>query len=112
MIRRPPRSTLFPYTTLFRSCRRHGISNRLRGEKANLTCTRSAEASREFIGRLPSGPHTADLRDRLAHSGRSRNTPAPPAQERYRPARVGPERPASEQATETKEIWLAHRDAP
>src|SRR3712207_8084335 len=25
MIRRPPRSTLFPYTTLFRSCsRRHG----------------------------------------------------------------------------------------
>src|SRR2546422_8023948 len=24
MIRRPPRSTLFPYTTLFRSCDRHG----------------------------------------------------------------------------------------
>src|SRR2546425_7671179 len=24
MIRRPPRSTLFPYTTLFRSFRRHG----------------------------------------------------------------------------------------
>src|SRR5256885_14193221 len=24
MIRRPPRSTLFPYTTLFRSARRHG----------------------------------------------------------------------------------------
>src|SRR2546425_7453484 len=24
MIRRPPRSTLFPYTTLFRSCRRGG----------------------------------------------------------------------------------------
>src|SRR5256885_9800818 len=24
MIRRPPRSTLFPYTTLFRSCRRRG----------------------------------------------------------------------------------------
>src|SRR5256885_12679038 len=23
MIRRPPRSTLFPYTTLFRSCRTH-----------------------------------------------------------------------------------------
>src|SRR2546430_12991010 len=28
MIRRPPRSTLFPYTTLFRSC---GICNRRRG---------------------------------------------------------------------------------
>src|SRR5258705_4292020 len=24
MIRRPPRSTLFPYTTLFRSCRNNG----------------------------------------------------------------------------------------
>src|SRR2546427_8454708 len=26
MIRRPPRSTLFPYTTLFRSCRRTSAS--------------------------------------------------------------------------------------
>src|SRR2546430_6009205 len=30
MIRRPPRSTLFPYTTLFRSCRSHpGIGHQL-----------------------------------------------------------------------------------
>src|SRR6202171_6783435 len=28
MIRRPPRSTLFPYTTLFRSRRRHGRGRR------------------------------------------------------------------------------------
>src|SRR3712207_6973411 len=28
MIRRPPRSTLFPYTTLFRSCRRRGATRR------------------------------------------------------------------------------------
>src|SRR5215204_6903083 len=36
MIRRPPRSTLFPYTTLFRSpCRRRGPSRpRLRGPPA------------------------------------------------------------------------------
>src|SRR2546422_7848766 len=27
MIRRPPRSTLFPYTTLFRSCARLGINS-------------------------------------------------------------------------------------
>src|SRR2546422_7012436 len=27
MIRRPPRSTLFPYTTLFRSIHRHGSPN-------------------------------------------------------------------------------------
>src|SRR6266567_9549115 len=29
MIRRPPRSTLFPYTTLFRSCRRPGSPSRV-----------------------------------------------------------------------------------
>src|SRR5689334_25200126 len=34
MIRRPPRSTLFPYTTLFRSCR----SARLRRQAAGLEC--------------------------------------------------------------------------
>src|SRR2546421_6977783 len=34
MIRRPPRSTLFPYTTLFRSsARAHGLTN---GETARL----------------------------------------------------------------------------
>src|SRR5438876_6523668 len=34
MIRRPPRSTLFPYTTLFRSQSRiaNGVRNRLNGE--------------------------------------------------------------------------------
>src|SRR2546428_5392791 len=31
MIRRPPRSTLFPYTTLFRSRRSHGCTMRFRG---------------------------------------------------------------------------------
>src|SRR2546429_4725869 len=30
MIRRPPRSTLFPYTTLFRSCRKRLTDSRLR----------------------------------------------------------------------------------
>src|SRR3712207_7175525 len=29
MIRRPPRSTLFPYTTLFRSSERDGVADRL-----------------------------------------------------------------------------------
>src|SRR5258707_10550119 len=44
MIRRPPRSTLFPYTTLFRSLRgelrraagRHGARDRLRREVRRL----------------------------------------------------------------------------
>src|SRR2546422_7251392 len=32
MIRRPPRSTLFPYTTLFRSIARHGLARPGGGE--------------------------------------------------------------------------------
>src|SRR2546422_11368676 len=37
MIRRPPRSTLFPYTTLFRSCRpRTGRPARPRAGRASL----------------------------------------------------------------------------
>src|SRR5256885_11117141 len=34
MIRRPPRSTLFPYTTLFRSARLSGFASRRRGPRA------------------------------------------------------------------------------
>src|SRR5258708_22201717 len=35
MIRRPPRSTLFPYTTLFRSDRLHGAREHRRGDTAS-----------------------------------------------------------------------------
>src|SRR3712207_8120518 len=35
MIRRPPRSTLFPYTTLFRSLRGDAPQRRLRGARAD-----------------------------------------------------------------------------
>src|SRR5438445_5298821 len=47
MIRRPPRSTLFPYTTLFRSqlclcrdCRRHSASHRGRARERDRKSTR------------------------------------------------------------------------
>src|SRR5690349_22692944 len=33
MIRRPPRSTLFPYTTLFRSARRPAVASGRRGRR-------------------------------------------------------------------------------
>src|SRR5258708_17804045 len=36
MIRRPPRSTLFPYTTLFRSCRRKLLRDLAKDFKGNL----------------------------------------------------------------------------
>src|SRR5436190_18131875 len=52
MIRRPPRSTLFPYTTLFRSCRRPlspwRSSARDRGPSASGLSCRSEELTSEF----------------------------------------------------------------
>src|SRR2546430_7317347 len=55
MIRRPPRSTLFPYTTLFRSLLEHRV---------RLLPGRSAQvqgAAREQDGRHRSEEHTSEL---------------------------------------------------
>src|SRR5437773_9051870 len=64
MIRPPPRSTLFPYTTLFRSCgwRRPPPSWPLPGRRCNDPAPgRSAEAS--GLPRIPprSEEHTSEL---------------------------------------------------
>src|SRR2546422_4584355 len=56
MIRRPPRSTLFPYTTLFRSPIRRAKSSKA------LRCTRSSSGLAE--GRR-SEEHTSELQSRL-----------------------------------------------
>src|SRR3712207_7616260 len=40
MIRRPPRSTLFPYTTLFRSCRGHAPA----ADRGDVVAAAAAEA--------------------------------------------------------------------
>src|SRR3712207_9116995 len=48
MIRRPPRSTLFPYTTLFRSGTLHGLGSALR-----LVLHRAGCALRAVLGRGP-----------------------------------------------------------
>src|SRR2546425_12661378 len=58
MIRRPPRSTLFPYTTLFRSCRpdRQRVARRSRGmgwRKGRACDSRSANPRSE--------EHTSEL---------------------------------------------------
>src|SRR2546429_5356437 len=58
MIRRPPRSTLFPYTTLFRS-RRGCPSARARGP-----CSARGRAARTFPSRR-SEEHTSELQSRL-----------------------------------------------
>src|SRR2546422_8305998 len=77
MIRRPPRSTLFPYTTLFRSDLNVVLADRLtvehRVERHGLVDLRRREAqqSRDFLHRrlgqvaLRSEEHTSELQSRL-----------------------------------------------
>src|SRR3712207_8680410 len=50
MIRRPPRSTLFPYTTLFRSLERHERDHEVRAERELAA-----------VGRAAVGEHLTDL---------------------------------------------------
>src|SRR5260370_26096572 len=66
MIRRPPRSTLFPYTTLFRSatCRRRPTS---RGWSRRNRATRRRSYSGRYSGRqsIRSEEHTSELQSHL-----------------------------------------------
>src|SRR5215510_15641431 len=67
MIRRPPRSTLFPYTTLFRSLA-HGPAGAARGRRSR--CARAARLLRATLDRRPdrrrqrSEEHTSELQSR------------------------------------------------
>src|SRR2546427_4355625 len=66
MIRRPPRSTLFPYTTLFRSCafasRRRAVDSKAGEISANF-CTRWRIAAKSAFASGPqrSEEHTSEL---------------------------------------------------
>src|SRR5438445_2883499 len=51
MIRRPPRSTLFPYTTLFRSCRGERARGEARRRRGHLLWRRSEEHTSELQSR-------------------------------------------------------------
>src|SRR6266496_6034655 len=63
MIRRPPRSTLFPYTTLFRSPGGNSPSGRFRrsNENASLCAIRNSQPA-NLAGR--SEEHTSELQSR------------------------------------------------
>src|SRR5690348_17653556 len=63
MIRRPPRSTLFPYTTLFRSCPPTGSSSGSREMVGRHCATRSVSTSRPNRSRTStrSEEHTSEL---------------------------------------------------
>src|SRR5260370_24666084 len=66
MIRRPPRSTLFPYTTLFRSAVRPRRDRR-RGQAtlSGLSRRRPARPRRRAGRRLRSEEHTSELQSHL-----------------------------------------------
>src|SRR2546427_7991760 len=67
MIRRPPRSTLFPYTTLFRSqrtrCTRRVFPARtaVSRERLNLTCVPGLEQVGQYRTEYRSEEHTSEL---------------------------------------------------
>src|SRR2546429_6210513 len=68
MIRRPPRSTLFPYTTLFRSS--HGYIDSPRSRPAGRVSIQSLLAGRGALenhrpGNRRSEEHTSELQSRL-----------------------------------------------
>src|SRR2546429_3724490 len=74
MIRRPPRSTLFPYTTLFRSRgqRRERISEsgagnpeRVRSLVDRLECRRGSDDLHDRVIPDRSEEHTSELQSRL-----------------------------------------------
>src|SRR3712207_8366785 len=70
MIRRPPRSTLFPYTTLFRSRRGHPHRLALAAavEVVGVHGARPGEAlpveAHPLVGRCRSEEHTSELQSR------------------------------------------------
>src|SRR3712207_8849204 len=76
MIRRPPRSTLFPYTTLFRSYKAFKHVAGLLGETLHQEATRfprQVALEGQFAAMLPElvWKHTPDQFARLAEAARS-----------------------------------------
>src|SRR5258705_10088104 len=57
MIRRPPRSTLFPYTTLFRSLRGRGLAARTPPQRRGALLRLHADRSEEHTSELQSLRH-------------------------------------------------------
>src|SRR2546421_9442538 len=75
MIRRPPRSTLFPYTTLFRSqqlqsvrdgsaLQDHHASHRHAGDRHLAVLRAGRHAARRGVNRRRSEEHTSELQSR------------------------------------------------
>src|SRR3712207_7444127 len=69
MIRRPPRSTLFPYTTLFRSDGRRGGEGGTAGRGRPLPPARHADRGGRHAGLVLRGAEQAQRDARPAHAG-------------------------------------------
>src|SRR2546422_3787491 len=65
MIRRPPRSTLFPYTTLFRSARLHIERYWSRNEPCEVVCCWGIDPALFIAASQRSEEHTSELQSRL-----------------------------------------------
>src|SRR5438105_10433979 len=68
MIRRPPRSTLFPYTTLFRSRRDRGGADRLYARAHAVACVCHSRRGAKHVEndkRMRSEEHTSELQSRV-----------------------------------------------
>src|SRR5438105_6942799 len=67
MIRRPPRSTLFPYTTLFRSTGNAGRRQRIvaRGLALDQREAVASEVLGHALAQLRSEEHTSELQSRV-----------------------------------------------
>src|SRR2546429_6954140 len=67
MIRRPPRSTLFPYTTLFRSVTLHerSMADKMDRQLTHRNAARSVTAMGQLAIHLRSEEHTSELQSRL-----------------------------------------------
>src|SRR2546430_10824861 len=68
MIRRPPRSTLFPYTTLFRSRGRGHARELVEGYRDHLLATSGRQ---EHGDRQPPSGHSADRKSTRLNSSHS-----------------------------------------
>src|SRR3712207_7789134 len=77
MIRRPPRSTLFPYTTLFRS---HGLAGRIAGRGAVGRCQEAGRVRRlrliyvRMVEQTRPELDPEDATHRVVQSGRDRKS--------------------------------------
>src|SRR3712207_8469751 len=76
MIRRPPRSTLFPYTTLFRSELGRSLNGKIGRLRSFEDAVNVIRASQEEIGRIEAICHQAAVHCEMAEriNGRDRKS--------------------------------------